>query len=236
MRADAENNMRLMAVFGPILIDISEKLLIDRGILAKPSFVYAKYAPHPKLRKTSPWQRAYQLGIVEAPDRNTKIVDFAKKAVEHGLQVMVLALHVAHGVALKKLLDPVGKTQFLRGADKQSERKGALNKLKVGKIDILIGTTILDVGVDVPSVGMIILAGGGKAEVALRQRIGRGMRAKKKGENVVFIVDFEDGLNSHLSDHAKQRRAIVEGTPGFDVGITAEQDFDWSVFSSRKTA
>ena len=236
MRADAENNMRLMAVFGPILIDISEKLLIDRGILAKPSFVYAKYAPNPKLRKTSPWQRAYQLGIVEAPDRNAKIVAFAKKAVEHGLQVMVLALHVAHGVALKKLLDPIGKTEFLRGANRQTDRKTALKKLKAGKLDILIGTTILDVGVDVPSVGMIILAGGGKAEVALRQRIGRGMRAKKKGENVVFIVDFEDGLNSHLSDHAKQRRAIVEGTPGFDSGVLTTQDFDWSIFSSRKAA
>ena len=43
---------------------------------------------------------------------------------------------------------------------------------------------ILDVGVDVPSVGCIILAGGGKAEVANRQRIGRGLRAKKLGPNI----------------------------------------------------
>ncbi|MBH8434009.1 hypothetical protein I8Q59_09430, partial [Acinetobacter baumannii] len=43
---------------------------------------------------------------------------------------------------------------------------------------------LLDGGVDVPAVGLIILAGGGKAEVALRQRIGRGLRAKKFGPNV----------------------------------------------------
>ncbi|MEZ6841333.1 hypothetical protein ABVN80_14770 [Acinetobacter baumannii] len=38
-----------------------------------------------------------------------------------------------------------------------------MNKLASGSVDALIGTTILDVGVDVPAVGMIILAGGGKA-------------------------------------------------------------------------
>ncbi|MFX5809068.1 helicase-related protein, partial [Acinetobacter baumannii] len=79
--------------------------------------------------------------------------------------------------------------------DDQGERKSALTELANKDIDVLIGTTILDVGVDVPAVGLIILAGGGKAEVALRQRIGRGLRAKKFGPNVAFIVDFTDQHN-----------------------------------------
>ena len=65
---------------------------------------------------------------------------------------------------------------------------------------------------------MVILAGAGRAEVALRQRIGRGLRAKKKGPNVCFIVDIDDDFNNHLINHAAQRRAIVLNTPGFNEG------------------
>ena len=100
---------------------------------------------------------------------------------------------------------------------------------------MLIGSTILDVGVDVPSVGMIVLAGGGKAEVATRQRIGRGLRRKKAGPNVAFIIDFADDHNMHLKSHYFERRAIVTGTPGFAEGIVA--DFDYGgIFSVAAAA
>ena len=88
----------------------------------------------------------------------------------------------------------------------------------------------MDVGVDVPSIGLVVLAGGGKAEVALRQRIGRGLRAKKKGGNVAYVVDFSDHFNGYLSAHAKTRRAIVDGTDGFKEGVLANNaDFDFSL-------
>jgi superfamily II DNA or RNA helicase len=79
-------------------------------------------------------------------------------------------------------------------------------RARTGEIDVLIGTTIVDVGVDVPSIGMVILAGGGKAEIQLRQRIGRGLRAKKNGPNVTFIVDFTDDAQLDLRDHARSAR------------------------------
>ncbi len=81
-------------------------------------------------------------------------------------------------------------------------------------------------GVDVPAVGLIILAGGGKAEVALRQRIGRGLRAKKFGPNVAFIVDFTDQHNSTLKSHARQRLQIIRETPGFGENIVANFEFE----------
>jgi superfamily II DNA or RNA helicase len=237
MRDDAEDNMRLMAAFGPVLIQVSEEMLIDRGILAEPFFKYVSYTPHPKLRKTSPWQRAYQLGIQECEDRNRQIVEHARKAIEHGLPVMILVQRTAHGKLLKELLDPHGKTVFIRGENDQNERKHALDRLKDGRVKVLIGTTILDVGVDVPAVGMVILAGGGKAEVALRQRIGRGLRAKKAGPNICFVVDFDDGLNLHLREHARQRRSIVEATSGFNNRILKPgEDFAWHRFSKSSAA
>ena len=239
MRDDAEDNMRLMAAFGPILITVSEQQLIERGILSKPYFKYVKAEPAPKLRKTSPWQRARQIGIVEAPDRNRKVVEYAKKAASYGLPTLVLVQIQAHGKILLEMLRKEGiKAKFIFGEHKQDERKAALKELKDGKIQVLIGSTILDVGVDVPIIGMVILAGGGKAEVALRQRIGRALRGKKPPmPNVAFVVDFTDEVNIHLREHARQRRAIVEATPGFAENILKDnEDFDWSLFEAAKAA
>jgi superfamily II DNA or RNA helicase len=232
MRDSVEDNMRLMAAFGPILIQVSEKTLIDRGILAKPIFKFVKYTPNPKLRKSSPWQRAYTLGVTDCDGRNETIVNYAVKGAEKKLPVMILIQRTGHGDVLKKLIEAKGlKVEYIRGENDQIERKSSLDKLGKGQIDVLIGTTILDVGVDVPAVGIVILAGGGKAEVALRQRIGRGLRAKKNGPNLCFVIDFQDELNFYLRDHAKQRRKIIEETPGFSENILADsEDFDWSVF------
>jgi len=114
------------------------------------------------------------------------------------------------------------------------ERKAALARLIAGEIHGVIGTTILDVGVDVPAIGLVQLAGGGKAQVALRQRIGRGLRAKKNAPNFAFIADYSCNMNTTLRDHARQREAIVRGIPGFVEGILPDgQDFDWSLFDGK---
>lgn len=238
MRADDESNMRLMAAFGPILIKVSEKLLIDRGILAKPYFLYRSPPSHVKLRKSSPYQRAVTFGIVNANFRNDCITHYSKKAAEHGLPVLVLVQRKEHGSILCAQLRAAGlSVQFIQGESDQNERKRALHAVGAGTLNVLIGTTIIDVGVDVPAIGMIILAGGGKAQVGLRQRIGRGLRAKKGCANVAFILDFTDELNSNLRSHARERRAIVEATPGFAENILPiNADFPWELFAERKAA
>lgn len=233
MREDEEANMRLMACSGPIGIRVSEERLIELGILATPYFKYVENLPcAPKLYRSTAWQRAYKYGIVENETRNAVIVEEALKAAKYRLPVLVLVQHKAHGVELNRMLREKGlSATFIFGKHKQSERKAALEALRKGQLQVLVGSTILDTGVDVPALGMIIIAGGGKAEVAARQRIGRGLREKKSGPNVAFIVDFNDGHNYHLTDHAYQRRAIVESTPGFRERILRPgEEFDYSIF------
>lgn len=155
-----------------------------------------------------------------------QIVQEIQEARKYGLTAMVLVQRTKHGDVLKNLLDTMGiRSEFIQGEDDQTARKAALDRLGSGKIEVLIGTTILDVGVDVPSVGMIVLAGGGKAEVAQRQRIGRGLRAKKFGPNVCFIVDFDDNWNNHTLAHSKERLRIIESTPGFAERIVPTFDY-----------
>lgn len=230
MRDDEEANMRLMAATGPIGIKVSEKDLIDLEILAKPYFKYIhSVQTSSKIKKHTGWATAYDEGVVKNTTRNLTIVNETLRARKYGLTTMILIQREVHGKQLEKLLVNAGiKTRFISGKDDQTTRKSALKALGDGSLDCLVGSTILDVGVDVPSVGLIVLGGAGKAEVAIRQRIGRGLRAKKTGPNVCFVVDFMDDGNKYLIRHSNERRRIVQDTPGFGENIVP--DFDYSIF------
>jgi superfamily II DNA or RNA helicase len=239
MRSSAEDNMRLMAAFGPILIDVSEDLLIARGILAKPYFLFRDVKPHDKLRKSSPFERAFTLGYVENPHMLQALVQDALQAQRRALPVLALVARKKHGDAILEAYTRAGlKAVFLRGEDDQDERKARIKELIAGTIDVIIGTTILDVGVDVPAIGLVQLAGGMKAEVALRQRVGRGIRAKKAPlPNIAFVVDYSCNLNNTLRDHARQRENIIRNTPGFAEGILpVGSDLPWHLYDTAKAA
>lgn len=238
MRDSAEDNMRLMAAFGPKLIVITEEMLISRGILAKPHFKLVDSKPHQMLRKTSPWQRAYQLGYLENPFMLEDMCNDAIKAKQHGLPIMTLVQRTIHGETIKEAYEAMGLVvSFIKGENNQEERKREIAKLAKGEIDCLIGTNILDVGVDVPAVGLVQNAGGGKAEVAFRQKIGRGLRAKRNMPNHAFFADYTCNVNSTLREHWAQRRAIIAGTPGFAEGILpAGADFPWHIFENQQDA
>lgn len=245
MKDSEKANLQLEACSGPVAIKVSEAMLIQRGILARPFFKYVNIPdPYPlgeyealdggkrvirtaKLYKSTPYQRAYELGISGGIRRNQEIVAEVKRAASYGLSSMVLVQHKAHGTRLEQLMLDAGiRCAWIEGSDDQNARQAAIIALKQGKIDCLIGSTILDVGVDVPAVGLVVLAGGGKAEVAIRQRIGRGLREKKSGPNVCFIMDFVDPVNNHLREHSRERRLIVDTTPGFAEGVVSDFPYD----------
>ncbi len=236
MKDSTEANMRLMAVSGRIEIKVTEKYLIDRGILAKPYFQYhnSTYVPDEirlnkekadkfinfRLNVRDPYQKAYQLGVTYNLARNKLIVSSALSYKKQGLNCMTLVRIERHGQILVEMMREQGiRCDFINGKSSHDVRKKKLKSLAVGEIDVLVGSTILDVGVDVPSVGAVIIAGGGKAEVEFRQRVGRGLRAKKGKANVCFITDFVDGFHKNLLQHSMERKTIVESTPGFAEGI-----------------
>lgn len=232
MKDDEQANMRLMAATGPIGIRITEKDLIDKGILAKPYFMFIPSGTTKGVHRASAFTVAYDRNIVNHTDRNRKAVRQCSVGKQYGLTTILLVQRTEHGRKLEAMCKLAGlRARFISGDDEQIDRKAATDALGAGQIDVLIGTSILDVGVDVPAVGQVGLVGGGKAEVAIRQRIGRGLRAKKKGPNVCFVFTFEDQGNNHLVRHAREVKRIISETPGFNEGIVTQ--FDYSIFKQR---
>lgn len=232
MHNNSESNMRLLGSFGTVGIDVTEKLLIDRGINSKPIFKIADYEKPKKLSFNSGYQKAVHEGITHCDNRNAVIVEHVVKAVKHDLPTLVLIQRQDHGRILKAKLQSEGlKVDYIYGENDSSERKRALHRLGTRKSDVLIGSKIVDVGVDVPSIGLVVNAGGGKAETTFRQRIGRGLREKKTGPNTCFFLEFNDAHNRHLHEHYLERIRILKSTPGFAENILSEgQDFPWELF------
>ena len=85
-----------------------------------------------------------------------------------------------------------------------------------GTIKVIIATSILDEGVDLPNIDVLVLAGGLKSSIATLQRVGRGLRT---GGNVdrLYVVDTIDFQNHHLLKHSFQRLQDYRAEDCFEI-------------------
>ena len=106
---------------------------------------------------------------------------------------------------------------MVHGRLKPAERDAEMTRFRDGELDVLVGTTVVEVGVDVPAATMMIIEGADRFGLAqlhqLRGRVGRG-----SVESFCVLV-------SDSTDEVAQARlkAVVETNDGFEL---AEKDFE----------
>ena len=129
--------------------------------------------------------------VVE-PDRLSKVYDFIRKEVSSGRQVIVVyplveeseKLDLAAAVEAYKELS---KIQFngmelglLHGKMKSNEKKNMLNKFERNEISILVSTTVIEVGIDIPNATVMLIEHAERFGLSqlhqLRGRVGRGSK------------------------------------------------------------
>ena len=108
----------------------------------------------------------------------------------------------------------------LHGRLRPVERRSLMAQFKAREVDVLVATTVIEVGVDVPNATVMIVQEADRFGLAqlhqLRGRVGRG------GEQsyCLFVSRAKDGL----TDSARARlEAMVETTDGFEL---AERDLE----------
>ena len=122
----------------------------------------------------------------------------------------------SEAVRLRELLHPL-RVGMVHGRLKPAERDAEMSRFRDGELDILVGTTVVEVGVDVPEATMMIVEGADRFGLAqlhqLRGRVGRGSIES-------FCV-----LVSESTDEVAQIRlkAVAETNDGFEL---AEKDFE----------
>ncbi len=157
-----------------------------------------------------------------------EVINFAKNEIINGGQVF----WICPLIEKSKKLDhqsAVEKNKFLQkyfnkrvgliyGSMEKEDKNNVLNDFLNKKIDVLVSTTVIEVGIDFPNANVIIIENADKYGLSqlhqLRGRVGRG---DKKSFCILIF-------KSHLSINAKKRISILKkSNDGFDI---SERDME----------
>ena len=109
---------------------------------------------------------------------------------------------------------------LLHGRLRTAERRELMVKFKAGQLDVLVATTVIEVGVDVPNATIMIVQEADRFGLAqlhqLRGRVGRGAE-----QSYCLLISRQ---REELTDIAQERlQALVDSTDGFEL---AEKDLE----------
>ena len=157
-------------------------------------------------------ERAYSL--VRSQVENGRQVFFVYPLIEESEKSEQKAAVEEHA-RLQKEIFPNLRLALLHGRMKPDEKEAVMAQFRDGMFDILVSTTVIEVGVDVPNATVMLIEGANHFGLAqlhqLRGRVGRG-----GGESFCLLIpDHEDAVEN------ERLQAMVQTTDGF---VLAELD------------
>lgn len=139
--------------------------------------------------------------IDEQTDVEKPTADLTSAKAEH----KVLAEQVFHEF----------KVGLLHGQMKAAEKEATMEAFRQGQFQVLVATTVIEVGVDVPNATIMLVQDADRFGLSqlhqLRGRVGRGAHSSR----CIFMADTKS------ADSQRRLKAIAELSDGFDV---AEED------------
>jgi len=196
------SDLALQSVLSNVLFEYSIPQAIKEGYLIKPEFEFIQT----QVQDAGNWQQTYKSAIVENDDRNEIIAKVAIEEAQKGRHVIILVQQIEHGERLQKLIKS-DNAKFIHGTIKDLEREKLMEDFRKGKINILIGSTVIGEGVDLPIADTLIMAGGGKARSQVMQNVGRVLRVFP-GKKSALIIDFTDEGSRWLEEHSILREEV----------------------------
>jgi len=160
-------------------------------------------------------------------DEIEKVYSFVKKQIDAGRQAYVVypvieeseakamkAAEKMHGYLAREVFPGIA-VGLLHGRLPAPEKEAAMEDFKLGRIQILVSTTVIEVGVDVSNATVMLIEQAERFGLAqlhqLRGRVGRG------GEQSYCIL-----VTERMNDAARERiRTMVDTADGFQI---AEMD------------
>lgn len=178
-----------------------------------------------------------------SPDKRSETYEFIRKEIRAGRQAFVICPRIEQAQAgndsttasvsetqkklwevksvteeyekLSKTIFPDLRVAMLHGRLKPKEKEKIMREFGEGKTDILVSTSVVEVGVDIPNATIMMIEGSDRFGLAqlyqFRGRVGRG-------EHQSYCLLFTD---SSSKTTAARLKAIAEAKNGFEL---AEQD------------
>lgn len=217
---DDGSDLEIEGAFGRRIVDISASELIKRGYLIKPR-IWVYNTTYKCNDISGNYTDIYKRYIVENDERNWQIARDAISQYHNGKNTLILVTQIKHGDKLVDIIkNKIGiDVQFISGKSNSKKRKQAIQDMRDGKIQLMIASTIADVGLDIPRLECIVEAGAGKSSVTALQRLGRIMRLHDEKEECNFIT-YRDSA-PFICQHIDKKLAIWRTEEEF---VIYEQD------------
>lgn len=217
-KSDPITELKLVGATGEIFYSFKAREAVEEGWLTEP-FVATVDPGFPALLDEERYIDTYRDGIVEHVKRNRLIAEIAQGTAERwGVPTLILVQWIEHGRNIKRALREIGvRAEFISGHASTEQRLAVMEALRDGRITCAISTTIFDEGVNVPEIGALILAGGGKARHKVIQRIGRGLRVVEGKEYLAVFDIWDSHSDKYLIGHSQQRLRATQ-----DAGFAQE--------------
>ena len=213
---------------GPIIYKLQGKDLIHAGQLAKPKLVILHNNANEEIdeRKVDyTWNNVRKIRL-QSETRTKLIAKVACIFAKYDRKVIILMNILDWGRDILKEIYDLGygqKSRICYGGqtyEKVNKKNGkiekdyqsALDLFNKDKINILIGSNVLQEGIDLKKVDGIILGMGGKADRTSLQSVGRALRLSKTGE-FAYIVDINDlkdrMLNKQFVERMRKYKSVL---------------------------
>ncbi len=210
-RSDRQD-LLLEAAIGPKVYRANASVLIEQGFLVPPLVRFHAVPALHVVGRRPEYSEVFEDYIVRNPRRNGLIAEHARALEKKRVSVLILVSQVAHGEQLQALMPGV---PLVQGSDPSPLRQEVFGRLERKEQMVVIATTLADEGLDIPTLGAVVLASGGKSETRALQRVGRALRPAP-GKKQAVVLDFFDNA-PFLSDHSLQRLEIFRSEPAFRV-------------------
>jgi superfamily II DNA or RNA helicase len=207
---DSVPRYNLEGALGGVLEAVDTADLVESGKLTKPliQLIDRPYTAS-GVDEDLGYLDVYEEYIVNNESRNNiikEIVNEIRKTTKRS-RILILTRSLDHGRTLEDLLE--GQCEFLEGANSVGERYQAISRFRgCSESSILIGTKILQTGVNIEEITHLINARGMKSEIATLQALGRALR-RHHSKDVVYIYDFMD-KEKYLREHSVSRKRHYE--------------------------
>lgn len=226
-----QDAMAMHALLSTVIYKVTPKELLGRGFLV-PTKVCFLPVLAPRLRNLpgNMFINSHgKYGIQDHEHRNQMVTMTAVTLYQTGRRVMILVGTKIHGrILAQKIGDlvpaaPVGcrfKSVEFISTDTDRKIQGEIIEsfLEGREVKVLIGTSLLGEGVDLPSADALVYARGEKAKVSLVQNAYRVCTALP-GKREAIIVDFADRHNKYLMRHSLDRLGTYYEEPTFSVEV-----------------
>lgn len=227
---------------GKVLMHMDPSYYIERGIIALPVVIRIEHNdPLPPTVEESNWTEVSKLGLMST-GRTDKIARVSAIFARYGRKTLILVSERDYAFVLGRFLYQYGVHNFgvsfgagtgwvcdtLHGTENREgvlyryeDTMKVLDMLSDGSLDVVIGTSHIDEGVDLKRLDACILACGGKKDRRVIQRVGRVVRKSKTGK-YAYIIDFTDSGSRVLSRQSKTRLDMYKEV----IGVPESNVFD----------